>query len=76
MLTCKQITEQSSDYLDGERPLTRRLAVWMHLMMCAYCRRYLRYMRAVTTVLANTKQQVEHEEQVDKIMARVKAERD
>lgn len=46
MLTCKTITELVTDYLEGKLPFGQRLKFWLHMSMCASCRRYLRQLRA------------------------------
>lgn len=45
MLTCRDLTEDASAYLDGETPPVRALRLRLHLMMCGNCRRYLAQMR-------------------------------
>ena len=44
-LTCKQITEVVTDYLEGTLSFWDRLRFHMHLGMCISCRRYLRQMK-------------------------------
>ncbi len=51
MLTCKQLVEQSSDYLDAQLPLRGRLSVRLHLAMCVNCRRFIRQMKVSQAVL-------------------------
>jgi predicted anti-sigma-YlaC factor YlaD len=51
MLSCKQITELVTDYLEGRMPLSRRMSFRLHLGMCAPCRAYLRQMQATVEVL-------------------------
>lgn len=41
MLTCREVTERASEYLDGNLSLGRRLTFRFHLMMCRHCRRYV-----------------------------------
>jgi anti-sigma factor RsiW len=41
VLTCREVTERASEYLDGDLPFGRRLAFRLHLMMCRHCRRYV-----------------------------------
>lgn len=41
MLTCREVTERASEYLDGNLSLKRRLTLRFHLMMCRHCRRYV-----------------------------------
>jgi anti-sigma factor ChrR (cupin superfamily) len=46
MLRCKEVVEQvASDA--GARPLTSRLAVALHLLMCRHCRGYVRQLRQI-----------------------------
>jgi predicted anti-sigma-YlaC factor YlaD len=51
MLSCKQLTEIATDYLEENLPWRVRLAVRMHLWICRHCRRYLEQMRKVITLL-------------------------
>ncbi len=51
MLTCKQLVEHSSDYLDARLPLRGRLSVRMHLAMCVNCRRFIRQMKLSQVVI-------------------------
>lgn len=41
MLSCRQLTEHASDYLDRELGLWQRLQVRFHLAFCHHCRRYV-----------------------------------
>ena len=51
MLSCKQLVERSSDYLDDHMSRRERLAVRVHLAMCHNCRRFIRQMRLAREVL-------------------------
>jgi len=75
MLRCKDIANHSGDYLDHRLPFNRRLGVWLHIMMCGHCRRYLRYLKTLTTLLSTAGQQKEDKLLVDKIMARIEREK-
>ncbi len=48
MLTCQEVTEVVTDYLEGRQSLMQRLRFQMHLGMCRHCRAYLKQMK--TTV--------------------------
>ena len=50
MLTCQEVTEVVTDYLEGRQSMMQRLRFQMHLGMCRHCRAYLRQMK--TTVEA------------------------
>ena len=41
MLSCKEVTTQASDYLDGDLPLLRRLSFRLHLARCGFCRQFV-----------------------------------
>lgn len=48
MLSCRQITELVTDYLEGKLGLVDRVSFQLHVGMCRHCRAYLRQMK--TTV--------------------------
>lgn len=52
MLSCRQVTEQSSAMLDGELSARERLGVRMHLLMCAHCRRFYGHLQNLVAALA------------------------
>ena len=45
MMKCKELSENAGDYLSGELPLGRRIALFLHVMMCIHCRRYLHQLK-------------------------------
>lgn len=49
-MTCRNVTELASDYLNRDLPRLTRLRVRLHLFMCVRCRRFVRQLK--TTVLA------------------------
>ncbi len=51
MLTCQQLVQQSSDYLDLQLPLRGRLSMRLHLAMCLNCRRFIRQMKLSQSML-------------------------
>ena len=51
MLTCKQLTELVTDYLEGRQSFLDRLRFEMHLGMCRHCRAYLRQMKDTVETL-------------------------
>ena len=51
MLSCSEVTEKTSDFLDGDLGLVARAEVWMHLIVCRHCRRFVRQMRATVAML-------------------------
>lgn len=51
MLTCAEVTELVTSYLEGEMAWRRRVAFRLHLGWCRHCRAYLRQMRSTVRVL-------------------------
>lgn len=51
MLTCQQLTELITEYLEGRMSFWRRVEFQMHLGMCRHCRTYLRQMKTTVSTL-------------------------
>ncbi|MEJ7599926.1 MAG: zf-HC2 domain-containing protein [Kofleriaceae bacterium] len=51
MLSCKQITELVTEYLEGRMGLADRMRFQLHIGMCKHCRAYLRQMKTTIAVL-------------------------
>ena len=51
MLTCQEITELVTDYLEGVMSAEERLRFDMHVGLCRHCRAYLNQMRDTTALL-------------------------
>ena len=41
MLTCKELSERATDYLESALSPTQLAGVKMHLLMCKHCRAYV-----------------------------------
>jgi predicted anti-sigma-YlaC factor YlaD len=52
-LTCKEVTEAITDYLEGNLSFVVWVRFQMHLGMCFGCRRYLRQMRLTICTLGS-----------------------
>jgi len=51
MLSCKELTELVTDYLEENLPWRERLRIQVHLWMCKHCGRYVDQMRTVIRLL-------------------------
>ncbi len=51
MLSCKELTELVTDYLEERLSFTQRARFQLHIGMCQNCRRYLRQMRLTIRTL-------------------------
>jgi anti-sigma factor RsiW len=45
-MTCKELVEVVTDYLEGSMPTEQRLLLEEHLAFCDWCQTYLEQMRA------------------------------
>jgi hypothetical protein len=52
MLVCREVTELVSDYIERSLPPQRRFGVWLHLVRCDACRRYIDQVRKTMRLLA------------------------
>ena len=75
MLSCKDITEHASAYLDKEISITTRFSMRLHLYMCMHCRRYMDQLQITIQTLGrmNTGKPVDKETE-DNLVARFKQE--
>ena len=51
MLNCRDMSERAGDFLDARLPFRVRVQMWMHLLMCRFCREYLRQLSLVVRTL-------------------------
>jgi predicted anti-sigma-YlaC factor YlaD len=51
MLTCRELTELVTDYVEGRLSFLDRLRFQMHLGMCRSCRAYLRQVKQIIRAL-------------------------
>lgn len=51
MLTCQELTELVTDYIEGRLGLWDRLRFHMHIGMCRHCRAFLRDRRMTIKTL-------------------------
>jgi anti-sigma factor RsiW len=51
VLTCREIAERVTDYIERDLPWRDRLRYRAHLALCAACRRYVSQMRQASALL-------------------------
>ena len=42
MMSCKQVCDNATEYLETPTSLAERWSLWSHLVVCRHCRRFLR----------------------------------
>lgn len=68
MLSCKNIAEHAGDIHDRQLPLSRRLAVRLHLMLCNACRRFLKQYALAAEAGAEQLQSRQHDADPERIL--------
>lgn len=51
-LTCRDVTDRVSEYLDDRLPMLTKIRVGLHLASCADCRTYVTHIMLVRDTLA------------------------
>ena len=60
MLQCKDVTDETSNYIEGDLPFSKRIALFLHLMICRCCRNYVQqFMKTIDTVSVVRPQEVD-----------------
>lgn len=75
MLTCKEVTEPVTDYLEGRLSIGQRVSFHMHLGMCRHCRAYLRQMKMTVRTLGHLPEEPTPAAVRDELLARFRAMR-
>lgn len=65
MLSCKEVTERATAYLERDLSWWERLQMRLHLAMCAACRQYLAQMATTRRLLRRLGETLRGEEPVD-----------
>ncbi|MGH7216902.1 MAG: zf-HC2 domain-containing protein [Nitrospiraceae bacterium] len=50
-LTCRDVTDRASEYLDDRLPIMTKVRVGAHLAACAHCRAYIKQIDLVSSAL-------------------------
>ncbi|WP_447977480.1 anti-sigma factor family protein [Candidatus Nitrospira bockiana] len=50
-MTCRELVEAGTDYLEGALPPARSVRLHAHLLLCGGCRRYVAQLRATVALL-------------------------
>ena len=56
-LTCKELVEVVTDYLEGGMPVDQRLLFEEHLAFCSWCQTYVEQMRETIRVTGTLKEE-------------------
>ena len=70
MLTCRELTELVTDYLESRLSIGQRLRFEMHIGMCSDCRAYLRQMKQTVHTLGKLPEESVPREVLDHLLQR------
>ena len=70
MLTCQQMTELVTEFLEGELPWRDWLRFQMHVGMCTHCRTHLGQMKGTISVMGSATVEEMPSEVRDELMER------
>ncbi len=74
VITCKNIMETASDYLDESPGFLRMLALKIHLILCKHCRRYVRQIKLVSEATGRLSRIPEPaDEEIDALLKRLQS---
>lgn len=62
MLSCKDATRLISQSMDASLPVTKRIGVRIHLLICIYCTRYEKQLRLIRETLRRLSAAEDHPE--------------
>jgi predicted anti-sigma-YlaC factor YlaD len=72
MLTCRELVQSlASDYLDSQLNWRVRAGVRFHLLICHHCRRFMRQLALVRSLLAGRPEQEPGETEVRRLAERL-----
>lgn len=71
MLVCRDISEMTTDYLEGALPIGIRMAMRFHLAICSMCRRHMRQLRQTVALLRRMPSEPISIELEDRLLARL-----
>lgn len=70
MITCRELTELVTDYLEGRLSIGQRLRFEMHVGLCSHCRAYLRQMKHTIASLGSLREEDIPEDVSQRLLAR------
>jgi predicted anti-sigma-YlaC factor YlaD len=73
MLTCKQLTELVTEYLEGRMSLADRMRFQLHLGMCRHCRAYVRQMKQTIRTLGKLPDEPIPSDTLDELLCRFRS---
>jgi hypothetical protein len=75
MMSCREVTELASQYVERDLPFGKRVAIRLHVAMCVHCRRFVRQLRVTIELLRTLGARSEPAAVSETVLAAVRARR-
>lgn len=72
MLSCREITDQASNYIEGKMNFWQRLKFRSHLRACAHCSRFLRHLGLSIFFTGKCLHETASREEIEAVLAKIK----
>jgi hypothetical protein len=69
MLTCRDVARSATDYMERELSLRESLQIRLHLLMCGFCRLYVRQLAATRDALRRMLRPLPSDEDMDRLLS-------
>ena len=71
VLTCKDVCDSATEYLEGPTTLMERLSLRMHLLICKECRRFVRQFSLTIGVAQDSDEQSPTDIEIDNLVEKL-----
>ena len=68
MFTCRDVAPRATDYLERNLSLADRARVAMHLLVCSFCRLYVRQLTVTRDVLRRLPRPLPSDQELDRLL--------
>ncbi len=71
MLTCKDVCDNATNYLEGPTTLLERINLRVHLLMCKHCRRFVRQFNLTIGVAQELEQDSPSDDEINVLVEKL-----
>lgn len=68
LLTCRDVARSATDYMERELSLLESLQIRLHLLMCGFCRLYVRQLAATRDTLRRLPRPLPSDEDMERLL--------
>ncbi|MDT8309947.1 MAG: hypothetical protein RQ732_00735 [Methylophaga sp.] len=71
MLSCKDIHDRGSQFIDGNTGMLTKVGMLMHILMCGNCRLFIRQLRQTVVLIKKMSEQSDSDQDLDAIADKI-----